>query len=200
MVYQSIRIVPIAGYMGRKLFAQLVVVLGIFGVWQLGQGGYIFAKAQLAQWLIADAWDTSLVSQEAVKPWSWADTWPVAQLSINGEQIYVLQGASLRVLAFGPGFLNQSATPGNAGNTLILGHRDTHFAVLESVQIGDVIPLVHHGGTDNYRVTDIEVVHKDQLAVWRGDDQRLLTLITCYPFDGVTSDTPWRYVVVSQAI
>ncbi|MFK8018543.1 MAG: hypothetical protein AB8B86_02135, partial [Pseudomonadales bacterium] len=86
----------------------------------LADGAYIHAKANLAQWLIGNAWQKSHsengqvsvaknygVTQQAVKPWPWADTWPVARLQYNkGQQdLYILAGAQGNSLAFGPGHL-----------------------------------------------------------------------------------------------
>ena len=182
-----------------KLSWLTFVLLLVIGVIQMTQGAYILAKAQLAQWLIKDAWHESLLNKNNNKPWSWADTWPVARLTVGSEQLYVLQGASLRVLAFGPGYLNQSALPGKDGNTVILGHRDTHFASLQYLEPGDSIGLQYINGERNYTVRRVDVAHKDAVANLQIDGRRTLTLITCYPFDAVTPETPWRYVVIAAA-
>ena len=74
------------------------------GLWQAGESAYIEAKAWLAQDLLEDAWAKTLGGAQQVKPWSWADTWPVARLQapdLNIDRI-VLAGASGRTLAFGP--------------------------------------------------------------------------------------------------
>src|SRR5688572_1545522 len=70
--------------------ALFVFCLGA-GLWQFGQGIYIHLKARLAQYLIADAWRKTLTGARAVKPWPWADTWPVARLEapVAGTPLYV---------------------------------------------------------------------------------------------------------------
>src|SRR5207248_2826247 len=72
-----------------------------------GHGAYIYAKAGLAQVLLRRAWERTLAGERDVKPWPWADTWPVARLTIPkaGTDSIVLAGASGRTLAFGPGHL-----------------------------------------------------------------------------------------------
>ena len=85
---------------------------------QFGQAGYIHAKAWLAQTLISQAWQKTLAGDTQVKPWPWADTWPVARLSVpaRGVELYVLAGSQGRSLAFGPGHVFGTAAPGAAGN------------------------------------------------------------------------------------
>ena len=41
----------------------------LLGMYQFSGGLYIFAKAELAQYLIADAWYKNLQSDEQYKPW-----------------------------------------------------------------------------------------------------------------------------------
>ena len=183
----------------RELTRLLFVVMAIAGCVQLWQGAYIFAKAQLAQYLIKNAWQDTLVNKQPTKPWPWADTWPVARLTIKQQDLFVLQGANIPVLAFGPGFLEYTARPGAVGNTAILGHRDTHFSVLREVGRGEVITLSHTSGSIDYHIEDIKVVHKDQVPIVNLPSEHVLTLITCFPFDGIAANTPWRYVVVAQA-
>jgi sortase A len=103
---------------------------------------WITVKAVVAQQLIAHAWQQSLVSTRATKPWAWADTWPVASLTTPaGDSLYVLAGASGEALAFGPGLLGSDNALTHTGTAIIAGHRDTHFAFMEQLSAGDVLQL-----------------------------------------------------------
>lgn len=177
-----------------------ILLLLMIGCYQFGSGIYIFAKAQMAQLLIGHSWQQHLTSQSPEKPWSWADTWPIAKLSFAGENIFVLEGASLRVLAFGPGHMQQTPLPGNPGNSVIVGHRDTHFAALEGLAIGDVVEVETQKGTFAYAVTDLRVAHKEQISIIDPTTIKTLTLVTCYPFNEVQANTPYRYVVKAEII
>jgi LPXTG-site transpeptidase (sortase) family protein len=74
----------------RPRIATALLVTGLAaGIWQLGEGFYIHAKAQFAQHLNADAWTKILAGQRAVKPWPWTDTWPVA--AMQGDPLTVQQ-------------------------------------------------------------------------------------------------------------
>jgi sortase A len=61
----------------------LVLALVLIGLWQTGSGAWIYMKAQLAQVLLQRAWAGTLAGQRHVKPWPWADTWPIARLVVS---------------------------------------------------------------------------------------------------------------------
>jgi sortase A len=83
----------------------------------LAASGKIYLEAQLAQVLLRRAWAETQATGRPVKPWSWADTWPVARLSVprHDVDLIVLAGASGRTLAFGPGHVDGRAAPGTPG-------------------------------------------------------------------------------------
>ncbi len=175
-----------------------------FGVWQFGQGSYIQAKAWLAQVLIKQAWARTLDGKAQARPWPWADTWPVARITVPDRGIvrYVLAGANGRSIAFGPGHVFGTPLPGDAGNSVIGAHRDTHFAFLRELHPGEEIVVQKSAATiRRYRVEDSEIVDKRETRVMaqHGGEPRL-TLITCYPFDALRAGGPLRYVVSAKAI
>ena len=184
-----------------KKVAFVTVFLPLCGLWFIGQGSYIHTKAIVAQILLKAAWSETLQGQKEVKPWPWADTWPVGRLSVPrlGIDRIVLAGTSGQSLAFGPGHLFGSAMPGEAGNIVIAGHRDTHFRFLKDLVIGDTIELQTAGGvTLVYRVGQTLGTDKNDTALLAKDTGRYLTLITCYPFDAVRPGGPLRYIVQGQ--
>ena len=78
----------------RPLVMLTVCFLAV-GLWQIGEGSWIYAKARLAQVLLQRAWSQTLAGHMQVKPWPWADTWPVGRLRVPSEEIdvIVLNGA-----------------------------------------------------------------------------------------------------------
>ena len=56
-------------------------------------------------------------------------------------ELYVVEGDGPRELRRGPGHLAGTALPGENGNCVIAGHRDTHFRVLKDIREGDDIVL-----------------------------------------------------------
>ena len=189
--------------MRRRALAQAAVALLLaLGTWQIASAGWIHAKALLAQRLIASAWDGARDGGPARRPWPWADMRPIARLTVpsRGVDLYVLDNASLRALAFGPAHVGGTAAPGSYGNSVLVAHRDTHFAFLRKVEIGDEIDLEASGARARYRVSDVTVMEKDQARVMDDPGAPQLTLITCYPFDAVRPGTRLRYVVVAERI
>src|SRR4029078_10534235 len=102
-----------------------IALLAVTGALLFGQGAYIFAKAKVAQVLLHASWARSQATGLPVRPWPWADTYPVARLSAPSQKadLLILSGASGRSLAFGPGHLDGSPPPGASGNSVVLGHR-----------------------------------------------------------------------------
>ena len=185
----------------KKSLLILLVVLPLSGVWQIGLGAYIHAKAILAQLLLETAWSETIRTNKEVKPWPWADTWPVGRLTVPGLGIsrIVLAGASGESLAFGPGHLFGSSMPGNTGNIVIAGHRDTHFRFLQELKPGDEIRLqTQSGATNSYRVCDIRIIVQDDYKYLYPSGTNILTLVTCYPFDAIQPGGPLRYVVTAR--
>ncbi len=178
----------------------VLLLLPLCGLWFIGQGSYIHAKAVLAQFLLETAWTETLKGQKEVKPWPWADTWPIARLSAPAYGIshIVLAGASGSSLAFGPGHIFGSANPGEKGNVIISGHRDTHFSFLKNIKKGDHIELESNSKISAYQVTDIQIIDKTKVDSIPVDSQNKLILITCYPFDAIQAGGPLRYVVTAK--
>ena len=162
-------------------------------------GSWIHIKAQVAQWLLQDAWQQTQLDGQVHKPWKWADHWPVARLSVPDLHIsqIVLQGDSGNVLAFAPGHNSRSAAPGDSGGVVISGHRDTHFSFLEKLKQGQRVIVETPAGTYQYRVTHSQVVDARQTRIDVTAASNQLLLVTCYPFDAPLAGGPLRYVVTA---
>ncbi|MGB5494501.1 MAG: class GN sortase [Sedimenticolaceae bacterium] len=176
-------------------------VLGfVLGAGCLLYAGYIPAKAWLAQVLLEAAWQRTLTGVPDPRPWPWADTQPLARLSqarLGVNQI-VLAGSSGRVLAFGPGHIPGTARPGQSGNVVLVGHRDTHFAWLQDLRRGDKLVLQDADrNVLRFVVVQKAVHHEADLDLLDPLAPPQLRLVTCYPFDAIRPGTPWRYVVTA---
>lgn len=179
----------------RRLVLPLLLCLA--GMILFGQGAYIHAKALLAQILLQRAFSETIASGRATKPWSWADTWPVARIEIKriGASAIVLAGSSGQALAFGPGHVELTADAGERGVAVYSAHRDTHFRFLKDVRIGDEIEVTRRDGkVFRYRADSHSVVRFDQSGIDAFSDSYELVLSTCWPFDAVTPG-PERYLL-----
>lgn len=181
----------------------LVVALAAAGAGFLGHGAYIHAKAQLAQLLLHSAWQRTLQGEVNVKPWPWADMWPVARLRApaHGVDAIVLAGDSGRVLAFGPGANFGFARPGAAGVSLISAHRDTHFRFLRDVHPDDEIEIQDaYGAWSRYRVVETRIVDARHARLDLPATGSGVVLVTCYPFDDAVPGGALRYVVTALPV
>ena len=183
----------------KKLCTPAIIIAGC---WLLSSVFYIHAKAQLAQFLLNNAWSKTLQGDSKVKPWNWADTYPIAKITFTDQQEHyiVLEGGTGRTMAFGPGHVSATPLPGQGGNSVIVGHRDTHFTVLKDLALGDDIQLQFPNNYLHYKVVNTFIVDQNQSEVLLGNDSELLTLITCYPFEAIQSGGPLRYVVQATLI
>jgi sortase A len=112
----------------------------------------------------------------------------------------VLAGASGRTLAFGPGHLTGTPLPGEEGNAVISGHRDTHFAFLARLRPGDEVDVERPDGQwRRYVVSGAEVVDRRAVGVAHDAGDTRLTLVTCYPFATLRPGGPLRYVVTARS-
>jgi sortase A len=120
----------------------------------------------------------------------------IAALSIPRVQLsaVVLHGSDAHTLRRGPGHLERSALPGDAGNIVIAGHRDSFFRPLRHIRFADDIFLETGTGRFHYRVTSLRVVGPREVSVIAPTSEETLTLITCYPF-WVLGEAPDRFIV-----
>jgi sortase A len=183
-----------------RFAAPVLIVLA--GLVLIGQGAWIHAKALLAQVLLDHAFMETVATGRDVKPWPWADTWPVARISVArlGASAIVLAGSSGQALAFGPGHVDSTPDAGERGVAVYAAHRDTHFHFLKDVVVGDEITVTRQDGrTFRYRVDGTSVVRFDASGIDPLASGHALILSTCWPLDGMTHG-PLRYLVHATMI
>ena len=181
----------------------LTVFFLAIGLWQIGEGSWMYMKARLAQYLLHRAWSRTLDGEATLKPWPWADTFPVARLKVPSLHIdmIVLNGAYGRTLAFGPSYLESSAFPGARGTTILTGHRDTHFRFVKRLKAQDelVIETIERT-SQRYRVQSRQIVDARTASIDMREGSDRLILVTCYPFETVVTGGPLRYVVTAVRV
>jgi sortase A len=173
------------------------LLLAVIGLLLLGKGAYIHVKAGVAQVLLERAFNRTVDTGQPVKPWSWADTWPVARIDVKriGASSIALAGSSGQALAFGPGHVEHTADAGERGVAIYAAHRDTHFRFLKDIRIGDDIDITRSDGRRfRYRADAAEVVRFDASGIDPLTQGYELVLSTCWPFDALTTG-PYRYIL-----
>lgn len=117
---------------------------------------------------------------------------------INLDAI-VVEGATQKQLAIGPAHITDTAFPGQIGNAVITGHRDTFFRHIYELQAGDAIFVHRNGEVFKYEVTGKKIVKPEDVSVLNPTTDPQLTLITCYPTYYI-GPAPNRLVVFSKLV
>jgi len=186
----------------RWLRISIAVVLAAAGLVLFGQAIWIHAKAMLAQILLERAFAATVATGHAVKPWSWADTFPVARIEVPrlNTSVIALDGSSGQALAFGPGHVERTPAAGEPGTAVYSAHRDTHFAFVADMRVGDEVRVTRQDGRlVRFRVTQTTVARWDASGIDPAAPGRHLVLTTCWPLHARTAG-PLRYLVHAELI
>lgn len=106
----------------------------------------------------------------------------------------IAEGDDDDTLGVSIGHLPDTPLPWHMGNSVVAAHRDTQFRALEGIRIGDRMRLRTPRGEFAYVVDDLIIVEPNDLSVLKPSRQRMITLITCYPFRYV-GHAPQRFIV-----
>ncbi|MCO6185490.1 class GN sortase [Rhizobium sp. L1K21] len=180
----------------------VLALVGIAGTALICSGLYIKAKARLSQYLLQQSFAARLAGDTDARPWPWADFTVAARISVPRLNIseIVLEGATGQTLAFGPALVNGTPEPGAPGTSVIAAHRDTHFAWLKDLQVGDLINVETPDGIDRtFRVNGSRVADWENNGINAAAFGTHLALATCWPFDAKTRG-PLRYILDAELI
>ena len=121
---------------------------------------------------------------------------PFARIEIPriGISAIVVEGVAPRSLSLAVGHIPGTAYPDEPGNVALAGHRDTFFRKLGDIRGDDEITLTTVAGVFHYSVDCARVVEPQDIDVLDASDERILTLVTCYPFYYV-GPAPHRFIV-----
>lgn len=161
----------------KKLVPVLLIACGLALLLYIGsQYGQMYAK----QRQLANRWQ-----QEQSQPSADAKQFDDGLIRLVIPKIdltsFVVEGTDYHDLLIGPGHMSHTAEPGDAGNAVISGHRDTFFRHIHELEQGDQIFVDRGGRRIVYTVTGKKVVEPDDMAVVSPTRDSQLTLITCYP-------------------
>ncbi|RKZ93186.1 MAG: hypothetical protein DRR19_01990 [Candidatus Parabeggiatoa sp. nov. 1] len=169
--------------------------------WQFSQGKGLYFQAWLAQGLLHTAWVRTQASGHQVKPWPWANTWPLARLLVPRLSVkqVVLSHTSDGMSAFALGHLDNSVLPGELGNSVLNVRYGTYFGFLKALELGDMLVLESlRSGRWHYQVSAIYIVDKTDTLLVEPSLNRRLTLVSCYLC--TEEKDRRRYVVVADEV
>jgi sortase A len=172
------------------------------GCLALGYCAFLWGRAQYDQaegnWALEHTLpgDPMTVAGSSTRPPHSAEGSLVGRIDIPRLDVsaVVFEGTSDGTLARGVGHLSGSAGPGEPGNLVLAGHRDTFFRELRNIRQGDEVNVMGPHGEFAYQVESTAIVEPDQTEVLKPGDGSTLTLITCYPFRYI-GNAPQRFIV-----
>jgi LPXTG-site transpeptidase (sortase) family protein len=115
------------------------------------------------------------------------------------QKFPIIQGTGQNELKKGVGHFIQSVLPGEEDNCVLSGHRDSVFAKLGQLKIGDPLVVQTAAGKFTYEIMQIRVVDKTDKTVIVPADHAILTLTTCYPFK-YFGNAPDRYIIIADLV
>jgi sortase A len=134
------------------------------------------------------------------------------EISRLGVSAIVREGVGARTLSTAVGHIPSTSLPGQDGNFAIAAHRDTLFRALKDIRTDDLVTFQSATGSYTYRVAATKIVKPSDVSVLRSDGgglipvkagpesaDKLLTMITCYPFYYVGS-APKRFIVEARLV
>jgi len=107
--------------------------------------------------------------------------------------VMIREGMDDATLRKAAGHVPATAFPGEPGNFVVLGHRDTLFRPLRGLEQGDHVVVRTMDGEFDYSIDRIEVVPPEDVKLVGGPAERAITLVTCFPFDFL-GPAPRRFV------
>lgn len=117
-----------------------------------------------------------------------------------GLSAIVREGVDSSTLRTAVGHMPSTPLPGQPGNSALAAHRDTLFRELRNIRKDDRITIETVDGTYNYVVESLKIVNPSDVGVLKASSgDRLLTLITCYPFNYIGA-APNRFIVRARAV
>lgn len=168
---------------------------------------HFFRVREIRRLAFLDQTSAATTGRDSARELATAETIPgpgavLGELQIPrvGIDAVVLEGDDDTTLRRGAGHISETAMPDEpGGNVGIAAHRDTYFRPLRFVRARDLIVIRTPAGDYRYRVQSTRVVEPDDVAVLDNTGQRVLTLVTCYPFYYVGS-APHRFIVRAAAV
>ena len=108
----------------------------------------------------------------------------------------ILESTTRKSLLLAPGHVERTAWPGEAGNSVVAGHRDTFFRRLNELQNGDDVLVTRGQRQYHYVVSGKSIVSPSEISVTLPTSDSRLTLVTCYPTYYI-GPAPKRLIVVA---
>lgn len=126
------------------------------------------------------------------------ETVGVLELPRIESELAIIEGTDEDDLKKGVGHYKGSFYPGENGQIVLSGHRDTVFRRLGELEIGDPLKVKMAYGDYDYEIVETKIVEADDTSIitlQKKNEELIVT--TCYPFSYV-GDAPQRYIIYAK--
>lgn len=114
------------------------------------------------------------------------------------SELAIVEGTDPDDLKKGVGHYQGSYFPGEGGQIVLSGHRDTVFRRLGELKAGDVLNIRMPKKDAQYEITGTKIVNaEDRTIITLQNDTEELILTTCYPFSYL-GNAPERYIIFAK--
>jgi len=174
-----------------RIASWCLLAVGVWGmgvyVWSVADAGYYQASQEelpapvpVVETIAGVAPAKPMRMRKAARP----DPQLLGRLVIPrlGISVLVREGIDSRTLRRAIGHVPGTALPGQAGNAVLAGHRDTFLRDLRQVQRGDAIRFVTATAVHDYTVGEMKIVGPEAIEEMAATEKPSLTLVTCFPF------------------
>lgn len=190
--------------MAKNKFPLLIIFTGLIlvgiGLWQ-----FIEVKTQThaslkeAKDLIAD--QPAVAPKKRVvnsPPPDMGETVGLLAIPKIKAELAIVEGTDPDDLEKGVGHYKGAYFPGDQGQIVLSGHRDTVFRKLGELKIGDLLKMEMPYGSYSYEIIDTKIVKSDDTSIITlQHEKEELILTTCYPFSYV-GNAPKRYIIYAK--
>lgn len=188
----------------KSKFPLLIILTGLIlvgiGLWQfIDVKTQTHASLKQAKELIADQPEDAPKKREVKsKPLKMGETVGLLAIPKIKAELAIIEGTDPDDLEKGVGHYKGAYYPGDQGQIVLSGHRDTVFRKLGELEIGDSLKMEMPYGSYTYEIIGTKIVKSnDTSIITLQHNKEELILTTCYPFSYI-GNAPKRYIIYAK--
>jgi sortase A len=114
------------------------------------------------------------------------------------SELPIVEGTDPDELDKGVGHFKGSFLPGERGQIVLSGHRDTVFRHIGELKLNDLLVIKLSTGDHRYKIVHTKIVNSNDTAIITlQNEKEELILTTCYPFSYI-GNAPKRYIIYAE--
>jgi sortase A len=181
-----------------------IVLIGLLllgtGIWQLTDGNIKRQKSLRMAKEIVKKHSKSPAKETKDKEilFKAGETMGILYIPKLKSELPIVEGTDPDELDKGVGHFKSSFLPGERGQIVLSGHRDTVFRHLGELQLNDLLEIKLSTGDHRYKIVQTKIVNSNDTAIITLQNKKEeLILTTCYPFSYI-GNAPKRYIIYAE--